>query len=69
MKIEIIIEKKFSKEDWYELIVDDEYVIGSHNLEKLVELVNIIKKDPTMYNKSSKKVLFFEEIDVSLNNK
>jgi len=57
----LVKESKIGESDWYKIMLDDEYVIGSYNLERVKDMYNEIKE-----NKGSIKpkieVLFSEKI-------
>jgi hypothetical protein len=63
MKIELISEKEFGKQPWYEVRVDGHYITGSSNLETAENMYNQLLSNPDAL-KSQKIVLKFAEIDV-----
>ena len=64
MKIELVSEKEFGKQPWYELRVDGHYITGSSNLETVENMYNQILSNPDDL-KSQRIVLKFAEIDVT----
>ena len=64
MKIEILRIEKIGQENWYELRIDDNYITGSHSLEKINDMKESVKLNPScVYTKT---ILTSEVIDVSL---
>ena len=64
MKIEIVREERIGQENWYELHIDGKYVTGSYNLEKVNDMKESIKNNPSgIYKKT---ILTSEIIEVSL---
>lgn len=64
MKIEILRIEKLGQDNWYELEVDGNYVTGSYSLEKINDMKESVKLNPScIYGKT---ILTSEVIDVSL---
>lgn len=64
MKIELISEKQFGKDPWYEVRVDGHYITGSSHLENAENMYNQLLSNPDAL-KSEKIVLKFAEINVT----
>jgi len=64
MKIEIIREEKIGQDSWYELHIDGKYITGTYSLEKINDMKESIKNNPSCIYKKS--ILTSEIIDVSL---
>jgi len=64
MKIEIIREERIGQDNWYELHLDGKYITGSYNLEKINDMKESIKLNPSCIG--GKTILTSEIIDVSL---
>jgi hypothetical protein len=64
MKIELISEKQFGKDPWYEVRVDGHYITGYSNLESAENMYNQLLSNPDAL-KTEKIVLKFAEIDVT----
>lgn len=64
MKIELISEKEFAKDTWYEIRIDGKYITGSSSLESVEALYNEYISHPFSLEKEVK-VLKSEEISVS----
>ena len=62
MKVELIEEKKLGQELWYEVRVDDKYITGSYEKEKVEEFYNNIVENPNFINER-KIVLKSKEIE------
>ena len=65
MKLEIIKEQEYAKEPWYILKVNDKTFDVSRQLEKIEQLYEKVKEDPSIIN-TSIIILKSEEIDVNL---
>lgn len=48
MKIRIEKEIKFNKDDWYNLYVDDKFITGSYHHERIMEMFEKIKANPSI---------------------
>lgn len=66
MKLEIIKETKWDKETWYSIYLDNIYIVGSFNQEKVENIFAEAVSDPENYFKSTKEVLKSAEINVNL---
>jgi hypothetical protein len=64
MKIEILRIEKLGQDNWYELHLDGKYITGSYNLEKINDMKESIKLNPSCIG--GKTILTSEIIDVSL---
>ena len=64
MRIELISEKAFGKDPWYEVRVDGHYITGSSSLETAENMYNQLLSNPDSL-KSQKIVLKFAEVDVT----
>ena len=64
MKIEILRIEKLGQETWYDLRIDDKYITGSYNLEKINDMKESVKLNPSCVYVET--ILTSEVIDVSL---
>lgn len=65
MKLEIIKETKWNKEVWYCLYLDNNYIVGSSNQEKIDNIFAEAICDPENYFKTKQEVLKSVEIVVN----
>lgn len=65
MKLEIRKEEKAFEKPWYRLMKDGMYITGSYELERVMQLYENYKKDPT-WDISRETILISEEINVDL---
>ena len=66
MKLEIIKESKWDKETWYSIYLDNTYIVGSYNQEKIDRIFAEAVSDPENYFKTTREVLKSAEINVNL---
>jgi hypothetical protein len=64
MKIEILRIEKLGQSNWYELRIDDKYITGSYSLEKINDMKESVKINPSYIYRET--ILTSEVIDVSL---
>lgn len=48
-EMKIVKEKKFNEEAWYSLYVDDRYIVGSYDEEKVNNHFEEIKRNPNLF--------------------
>lgn len=48
-EMKIVKEKKFNEEAWYSLYVDDRYIVGSYDEEKVNNYFEEIKRNPNLF--------------------
>lgn len=65
MKLEIIKETNWNKETWYAIYLDNTYIVGSYNQEKVENIFAEAVSDPENYFKTTREVLKSEEIVVN----
>jgi hypothetical protein len=41
----LVKETNFGQSDWYKVMLDDEYIMGSYNLERVKDMYNEIKEN------------------------
>ena len=51
-ELKIVKERKIGQEDWYCLYVDDNYIMGSYDEEKINLLYKEIEENPNLHLKS-----------------
>lgn len=66
MTLELIKETTWDKEVWYCIYLDDTYMVGSHNKEKIDNIYAEAISDPENYFKRKKEILKSAEIIVNL---
>lgn len=57
----LVKETNFGQSDWYKIMLDDEYIMGSYNLERVKDMYNEIKENKGSI-KPKTEVLFSEKI-------
>lgn len=66
MKLEMVKETKWNKEVWYCIYLNDDYIVGSSNQEKIDRIFAEAVSDPENYFKTKKEILISAEINVNL---
>jgi hypothetical protein len=66
MKLELVKETTWDKETWYCIYLDDMYMAGSYNQEKVDNIYAEAISDPENYFKRKKEILKSQEINVNL---
>jgi len=67
MKLEMVKETQWDKEGaWYCIYLDETYIVGSSNQEKIDRIFAEAISDPENYFKTKKEVLISAEINVPL---
>jgi len=66
MTLELIKETTWDKEVWYCIYLDDTYMIGSRNQEKIDNIYAEAISDPENYFKRKKEILKSAEVIVNL---
>ena len=66
MKLELVKETEFNKEPWYSIYLNERYVFGGHDKERIDGIFAEAVCDPENYFKTTKEVLKSAEIIVNL---
>ena len=48
-EMKIVKQTKFNEDAWYSLYVDDRYIVGSHDEEKVNNYFEEIKRNPNLF--------------------
>lgn len=63
-EMKIVKESKLNDEAWYSLFVDEKYITGSYDREKIEKFFEQIKENPSLFFKT-KEVIKTDFIDIN----